>query len=144
MARVNVFSKGGKGGSMPERWELRQLQSLPLAAKVSMTENRIRERVSSELCYSLDAVTRISEGGKMKRIIAIIILTLLILAPCGCACNEAVIEADNERLWTLEKGLMYVIYVDNLTGVQYLRTYNGGVCVMVDVEGRPLIWEGAE
>ena len=31
---------------MPERWELRQLQSLPLAAKVSMTESRIREWVT--------------------------------------------------------------------------------------------------
>ena len=33
-------------------------------------------------------------------------------------------------------------YVDNLTGIQYLKTYQGGVCVMVDAEGRPLIWEG--
>ena len=81
----------------------------------------------------------------MKRVIAITILILLILAAL-CGCNETEIEvvADNERLWTLETGLMYVIYVDDLTGVQYLRTYQGGVCVMVDAEGRPLIWEGAE
>ena len=32
---------------MPERWELRQMQSLPLAAKVSMTESRIREWVTA-------------------------------------------------------------------------------------------------
>lgn len=31
---------------MPELWELRQMQSLPLAAKVRMTENRIREWVN--------------------------------------------------------------------------------------------------
>ena len=30
---------------MPELWELRQMQSLPLAAKVRMTENRIRDWV---------------------------------------------------------------------------------------------------
>lgn len=78
----------------------------------------------------------------MKRAIAIIILILLILAAlCGCNETEIEVDADNERLWTLETGLMYVIYVDDLTGVQYLRTYQGGVCVMVDAEGRPLIWD---
>lgn len=50
----------------------------------------------------------------------------------------------NHRLWVLDTGLMYEIYVDTLTGIQYLRTYSGGVYVMVDAEGRPLIWEGAE
>lgn len=74
----------------------------------------------------------------MKRVIAITILTLLTLALSGC--NEA--EADNRRLWILDGGARYVIYVDNLTGIQYLRTYQGGVCVMVDAEGKPLIWEG--
>lgn len=76
----------------------------------------------------------------MKRVIAITILTLLTLALCGCTKAEA----SNHRLRTLDTGLMYEIYVDNLTGIQYLRTYRGGVCVMVDAEGRPLIWESAE
>lgn len=74
----------------------------------------------------------------MKRVIAIAILTLLALALCGCGKAEA----GTYRLRTLETGAPYAIYVDNLTGVQYLRTYNGGVCVMVDAEGKPLIWEG--
>lgn len=74
----------------------------------------------------------------MKRVIAITILTLLTLALCGYTKAEA----SNHRLRTLDTGLMYEIYVDNLTGVQYLRTYKGGVCVMVDAEGKPLIWEG--
>lgn len=76
----------------------------------------------------------------MKRVIAITILTLLTLALCGCTKAEA----SNHRLRTLDTGLMYEIYVDNLTGVQYLRINQGGVCVMVDAEGKPLIWEGAE
>ena len=50
--------------------------------------------------------------------------------------------ASGQRLWVLDASPRYYeIYVDNLTGVQYLRTYKGGVCVMVDAEGRPLIWE---
>lgn len=76
----------------------------------------------------------------MKRVIAITILTLLTLALCGCVKAEA----GNHRLRTLDRGAMYGIYVDNLTGVQYLKTYQGGACVMVDAAGRPLIWEGAE
>ena len=74
----------------------------------------------------------------MKRVIAITILALLTLALCGCTKAEA----SNHRLRTLDTGLMYEIYVDNLTGIQYLSTHQGGVCVMVDAEGRPLIWEG--
>lgn len=76
----------------------------------------------------------------MKRVIAITILTLLTLALCGCGKAEAGIY----RLQTLEMGLSYDIYVDTLTGVQYLQLNNRGVCVMVDAEGKPLIWEGAE
>ena len=41
-------------------------------------------------------------------------------------------------------GLSYEIYVDTLTGVQYIQLKDHGVCVMVDAAGRPLIWEGAE
>ena len=88
--------------------------------------------------YSLDAIARTTEGGKMKRVIAITILTLLTLALCGCGKAEA----GTYRLRTLETGALYTIYVDNLTGIQYLKTYQGGMCVMVDAEGRPLIWEG--
>ena len=77
----------------------------------------------------------------MKRVIAITMLILLTLALCGCVKAEA--EARNRRLWVLDVcSGYYEIYVVKLTGVQYLRTYKGGVCVMVDAEGKPLIWEG--
>lgn len=77
----------------------------------------------------------------MKRVIAITMLTLLTVALCGCGKAEA----GNYRLRTLEMGASYVIYVDTRTGVQYLQTSPGGhVCVLIDTEGKPLIWEGAE
>ena len=41
------------------------------------------------------------------------------------------------------RGIRSLVF-DDLTGVQYLRTSYGGLCVMVDAEGKPLIWEGAE
>lgn len=53
----------------------------------------------------------------MKRVIAITILILLTLALCGC--RKA--EAGTYRLRTLEAGALYTIYVDNLTGIQYLK-----------------------
>ena len=85
----------------------------------------------------------------MKRVIAITMLILLTLALCGYTKAG---DATN-RLRTVDKGNTYEILVDTLTGVQYLRGCNiyghttvggGGVCVMVDAEGKPLIWEGAE
>ena len=73
---------------------------------------------------------------------AIIIMLVFILTLSICGCKKA--EAINHRLWVLDMHPMYEIYVDDLTGVQYLRTSYGGICVMVDAEGKPLIWEGAE
>lgn len=78
----------------------------------------------------------------MKQVISITMLGLLTFALCRCVKAEAEAEARNRRLWVLDASPRYYeIYVDNLTGVQYLRTYKGGVCVMVDAEGKPLIWQ---
>lgn len=55
----------------------------------------------------------------MKRAIVIIMLVVL-LSVSMCGCNEA--EAGNRRLWILDASPRYYeIYVDNLTGVQYLQ-----------------------
>lgn len=74
----------------------------------------------------------------MKRAIVIIMLVVLLSVPL-CRCGKA--EAGIYRFQSLEMGLSYNIYVDTLTGVQYLQLKKCGVCVMVDAEGRPLIWE---
>ena len=73
---------------------------------------------------------------------AIIIMLIVVLTVAICGCNKA--EASNHRMRSLDGNLMYEIYVDDLTGVQYLRTSYGGICVMVDAEGKPLIWKGVE
>ena len=71
-----------------------------------------------------------------------IIMLIVVLTVAICGCNKT--EASNHRMRTLDGNLMYGIYVDDLTGVQYLRTSYGGICVMVDAEGKPLIWKGVE
>ena len=71
-------------------------------------------------------------------IIVLVVLLIIVI------CDGKKAEASNHRMWTLDGALMYGIYVDDLTGVQYLLSNCGGICVMVDAEGKPLIWEGAE
>ena len=71
-----------------------------------------------------------------------IIMLIVVLTVAICGCNKT--EASNHRMRTLDGNLIYGIYVDNLTGVQYLLTSYGGICVMVDAEGKPLIWKGVE
>lgn len=74
----------------------------------------------------------------MKRAIAMAMLALLIISACGCVDGETTEISNNGRVQVIETGAMHVIYVDTLTGVQYLRVYRGGVCVMVDADGKPL------
>lgn len=74
----------------------------------------------------------------MKRAIAMAMLALLIISACGCVDRETTEISNNGRVQVIETGAMHVIYVDTLTGVQYLRVYGGGVCVMVDADGKPL------
>lgn len=74
--------------------------------------------------------------------VIIVLIVLLTIAICdGNKADGNKAEASNHRLWVLDMHPMYEIYVDDLTGIQYLRTSQGGVCVMVDAEGKPLIWE---
>lgn len=74
----------------------------------------------------------------MKRAIAMAMLALLITSACGCVDGETTEISNNGRVQVIETGVAHVIYFDTLTGVQYLRVYNGGVCVMVDADGKPL------
>ena len=79
----------------------------------------------------------------MKRVIAIAMLALLIITLCGCENRAAAETNSSDRMRILADGPTYMIYADTLTGVQYLRVYGGGLCMMVDADGKPLIWEGA-
>ena len=77
-------------------------------------------------------------------VIAIGVIIVWVVLLIIVMCDGKKVEASNHRMWTLDGNLMYGIYVDDLTGVQYLLSTCGGVCVMVDAEGKPLIWEEAE
>lgn len=76
-----------------------------------------------------------------------IIAALMALALCGCD-NTTVVEQKDENAgrFQCEAGYVYVI-TDTKTGVQYLgwqRGYGGGICVLVDSDGKPMLAEGED
>jgi hypothetical protein len=85
---------------------------------------------------------------KILCLIALIIVALMIL----CSCEQTVeqktgeTEAPSQRLVLIEQhrgnaGDIF-IYVDTQTRVQYMITYRGAICPMVDENGNILIYEG--
>ncbi len=82
----------------------------------------------------------------MKRKIAIALMALMLT---GCAKTERVEEAkDVSRFAIVEQTLNWRIVYDKETGVMYavsFGSYNAGTfTLLVDAEGKPLIYEGAE
>ncbi len=80
---------------------------------------------------------------KRKTIIAALAAVLACLIAVGCTENVA---AEDGRFKYAGYGTAQVI-TDTHTGVQYLYYYNtrgGGITVLVDAEGKPLIQEDDE
>lgn len=81
----------------------------------------------------------------MKRII-VIVLILLMLA--GCTSLESVSEdpVDVSRFMMVEKCIPWEIVVDRETKVMYAVSLGGYNCgtftLLVDADGKPLLWEG--
>ena len=82
----------------------------------------------------------------MKKIIVCILIVAITLVLSSCNWNESTIECegnDNRISYVYNDGFV-LIYVDNDTGIQYLSRGNTGICVMVDENGKPLIYERGE
>lgn len=81
---------------------------------------------------------------RMKNMVLAFILVFVLLLLAGCSKNstESIDDAEN-RLKFIERHMDYSIAYDTQTGVCYLF---GNHCdtVMVDKEGKPLIYEGFE
>lgn len=88
----------------------------------------------------------------MKRILAIIVLIIMCcFAFVGCGRkNEVITTTELDYRFKIindtNDGFGYTkIIIDTETGVMYLfrgEGYRGGLTVMVDVDGKPLIYEG--
>ena len=84
-----------------------------------------------------------------KRYLMIALLSCLILAGCGSAAKtEEAAEPVNATRFEKVEGVLglYDVYADRETGVMYAvsrGTYNqGNFTVLVDADGKPLLWKG--
>ena len=87
----------------------------------------------------------------MKKTIAIIIIISLMLAGCGAKekpSEPKLPRQDASRFVTVEVGTlsMWDIVADRETGVMYAVSHGtnnlGTFTLLVDADGKPLIWEG--
>lgn len=89
---------------------------------------------------------------KKKITIILAIILILTLSVVFCSCSDDVVYDENynensHRLIMIEKGMYcasycYYIYYDKETKVIYLLVPDGGVTVMLDENGKPLLYEG--
>lgn len=91
---------------------------------------------------------------KLKKILitgAAVIMMVASLSGCGTTTETTeTVPVAEDRFTLVERdknsfGVWTDIYVDKETGVMYLFVkdgYGGGLTVMVDEEGNPLIWDG--
>ena len=92
---------------------------------------------------------------KLKRfLIAGVAVIMMVASLSGCGSTttndtEKVSDVSGRfieiRTDDTELGVFTDIYVDKETGVMYLfvkNGYGGGLTVMVDEDGKPLIWDG--
>ena len=85
----------------------------------------------------------------MKKLVKLVIVSILIISlGVLAACEDASVEAAQEQRMTLVESTSYGdILCDNRTGVVYFAYHKcvgryigyGGVCVMVDQNGKPLV-----
>ena len=82
-------------------------------------------------------------------IIAMLVVAVAFAVEGECDKNatkkETVVEHSQQRFQRVIKddNSALIVYVDAETNVMYLhRRGDGGICVMVDAEGKPLLWDG--
>lgn len=80
-------------------------------------------------------------------LIALLVVEFVVAVECdkNATKTETVVEHSQQRFQRVIKddNSALIVYVDTETNVMYLiRSIYGGACVMVDVEGKPLLWDG--
>lgn len=80
-------------------------------------------------------------------LIALLMVAFVVVGECdkNATKTETVVEHSQQRFQRVIKddNSALIVYVDTETNVMYLiRSIYGGACVMVDAEGKPLLWDG--
>ncbi len=79
-------------------------------------------------------------------LIALLVVAFVVAVECdkNATKTETVVEHSQQRFQRVIKddNSALTVYVDTETNVMYLISNYGGACVMVDAEGKPLLWDG--
>lgn len=81
----------------------------------------------------------------MKKLISLVLALILIFALVGCTGASSENETTSDRFIKVYSEYSNCIYVDSETNVMYFwhsGVYSGGLSVMLDENGDPLLWEG--
>lgn len=83
----------------------------------------------------------------MKKKILIITIILMIML-CGCRVEQTVNVSEENYMVTISHEYLGDIVYDKRTGVEYWRSYgaynSGSLTLLVDKDGKPLIYNGGE
>lgn len=82
----------------------------------------------------------------MKKLAIMLALAISLSGCSGRNSNTEYENENNERFRKVYSDFSHSIYVDSETNVMYFwhcGGYSGGLTVMVDENGKPLIWEGS-
>lgn len=85
----------------------------------------------------------------MKKILCLVIVIMLMLTCVGCGDDQAIspaTEDTNLMFVRVEKGCVtgysYCVVYHKETKVMYAVSYDSKFTVMLDADGKPLLWEG--
>ena len=81
----------------------------------------------------------------MKKLISLVLALILIFALVGCTGTSSDNETTYDRFIKVYSDYSNCIYVDSETNVMYFwhsGGYSGGLSVMLDENGDPLLWGG--
>lgn len=86
----------------------------------------------------------------MKRLIVIALASLMILSLSACATKtmDETVKGESSRMVRIEEAGIYEIVYDKETRVMYAVSYGVKNCgvftVLVDADGKPLLYEGVD
>lgn len=80
----------------------------------------------------------------MKKIVCLGLVLMIILAFIGCSASKSNNMETSDRFIKVYSDFSNAIYADKETNVLYFwhfGGYSGGLSVMLDENGKPLLWE---
>lgn len=80
----------------------------------------------------------------MKKIICLCLVLMIVLTFIGCSEQKSDNTKTKDRFIVIYSDFENKIYVDKITNVLYLwhsGGYSGGLSVIVDENGKPLLWD---